>query len=469
MLDIKLIREKPDFVKKNLKKREDAEVLKHLDEVIKSDKSYRETLKKLEDLRHARNLMTEKIAKLKAKKSPYKKEIEKIGKIPEEIKRMEGQNEKLKEKVKFHLMRVPNLLHDSVPPGRDDADNKVVKIFGKAPKFKFQPKSHLEIAEKLGMLDFERAGKVSGAGFFYLKGELALLEQAIINYAIDFMVSKGYTLVNPPYMMRREPYEGVVDLDDFESVMYRTDDDLYMIATSEHPIIAMYMNEVLELKDLPVKLCGISPSFRREVGTHGKYTKGLFRVHNFNKVEQLVFCHPKDSWKLHEELQRNSNQLYHKLGLNFKVMNVCTGDIGSIAAKKYDTDVWMADGKYREIGSNSNATDYQARRLNIKYREMEGKKPVGYVHTLNNTALATSRTMVAILEQYQQKDGSVKIPFALRPYMRGEKYIGKKEPEVNKSKTKKIVTSKARTKKHVTKKHIARKKARKSSRKAVRV
>lgn len=469
MLDIKLIREKPDFVKKNLKRREDAGILKHLDEVIKSDRSYRNSLKKVEDLRHARNLMTDKIAKLRAKKSPYKKEIEKIGKIPEEIKRLEEQNEKLKERVNFHLMRIPNLIHDSVPPGRDDADNKTVKIFGKAPKFSFQPKSHLEIAEKLGLLDFERAGKVSGAGFFYMKGELVLLEQAIINYAIDFMVSKGYTMVNPPYMMRREPYEGVVDLDDFESVMYRTDDELYMIATSEHPMAAMYMNEVLEMKDLPIKLCGVSPCFRKEVGTHGKYTKGLFRVHNFNKVEQFVFCHPKDSWKIHEELQRNSNHLYHKLGLNFKVMNVCTGDIGSIAAKKYDTDVWMADGKYREIGSNSNATDYQARRLNIRYREVEGKSPAGYVHTLNNTALATSRTMVVILEQYQQKDGSVRIPFALRPYMMGEKYIGKKEPEVKKPKAKKVVARKTKTRKYVTKKRRTRKKTMKSSRKNVRV
>ena len=198
----------------------------------------------------------------------------------------------------------------------------------------------------------------------------------------------------------------------------------------------------------------------------------MFRVHHFNKVEQLIFCHPKDSWKLHEELQRNSNQLYHKLGLNFKVMNVCTGDIGSIAAKKYDTDVWMADGKYREIGSNSNATDYQARRLNIRYREVEGKSPAGYVHTLNNTALATSRTMVAILEQYQQKDGSVRIPFALRPYMRGEEYIGKKEPEIKKSKAKKVVVRKTKIKKYVTKKHTTskiRKKTRKSSRKSVRV
>ena len=294
------------------------------------------------------------------------------------------------------------------------------------PGIGFESRSHLEIAERLGLIDTERAGKVAASRFFYLRGELAMLEQAIIQYAIDFMVRKGYTLVAPPLMLRRKPYEGVVDLDDFESVMYKIEgDDLYLIATSEHPLVSMYMDEVMDLRDLPMKLCGISPCFRREIGTHGKYTKGLFRVHSFNKVEQVVFCTPDQSWKLHEELQKNSNQLYEGLGLRCRVVNVCTGDIGSIAAKKYDTDVWMADKQYREIGSNSNATDYQARRLNIRYRPGEGKAPVGHVHTLNNTALATSRTMVAILEQHQQRDGSVRVPAKLQRYMNGVKVMGK--------------------------------------------
>jgi len=199
-----------------------------------------------------------------------------------------------------------------------------------------------------------------------------------------------------------------------------------MIATAEHPLGAMFMNEVFSKKELPLKLIGISPCFRKEVGTHGKYTKGLFRVHQFHKVEQFIFCSPEDSWRLHEELQQNSEELYQSLGLHYRVVNVCTGDIGSIAAKKYDTEVWMADGQFRESGSNSNCTDYQARRLNIKYREKEGQAPIGFVHTLNNTALATSRTIVAIVEQYQQKDGSVIIPKALRPYMNGIEVLDKK-------------------------------------------
>jgi seryl-tRNA synthetase len=427
MLDIRLIREKPDLVRENLKRRREPEKLKLLEELIKYDKRYRHKLQRLEQLRHERNVVTGKVAELRSGKKPYRKEIAKIRKIPGEIKRLEGQNEKLREKTRSCLMRIPNLLHDSVPYGKDDEDNVVAETFGKHPKFGFEPRSHLEIAENLGMIDFERAGKVAGSGFFYLRGELAMLEQALLRYAVDFMVRKGYTLVFPPLMMRGEPYGGVVDLEDFKDVMYKIEnDDLYLIATSEHPIAAMFMDEVLDLEDLPIKLCGISPCFRREIGAHGKYTKGLFRVHNFNKIEQFIFCRPDQSWKLHEELQRNANELYQGLGLRFRVMNVCTGDMGSIASKKYDTDVWMADNRYREIGSNSNCTDYQARRLNIRYRAGEGKPPAGFVHTLNNTALATSRTMVAVLEHYQQKDGSVEVPRVLQKYMNGIKFIGKK-------------------------------------------
>jgi len=232
--------------------------------------------------------------------------------------------------------------------------------------------------------------------------------------------------VEPPYMLFRKPYEGVVDISDFENVMYKVEgDSLYMIATSEHPMAAMHMDETLLKEQFPIKLGGVSPCFRKEVGAHGKYTKGLFRMHCFNKVEQFIFCLPEQSWKLHEELQKNAEDLFKELGLHVRTVNVCTGDIGSIAAKKYDIEFWMADGTFREIGSNSNCTDYQARRLNVKYREKEGAAPAGFVHTLNNTALATSRVMVAIIEQYQQKDGTVKIPTALLPYMGGIKFLGK--------------------------------------------
>jgi len=279
----------------------------------------------------------------------------------------------------------------------------------------------------LGLVDAERAAKVSGAGFLYLKNELVLLDLAIQRFAIDLLVKRGYTLIEPPFMINRKAYEGMIDFEDFEMVTYNVaGTDLYLIATSEHPMGAMFMDEILDKKDLPIKFVGVSTCFRKEVGTHGKYTKGLFRMHQFNKVEQFIFCSPEQSWRLHEELQKNSEEMYQKLGLHYRVVNVCTGDIGTLAAKKYDIEVWMADEKFRESGSNSNCTDYQARRLNIRFREKEGQAPAGFVHTLNNTALATSRTMMAILEQFQQKDGSVVIPKVLRPFMNGIEKLEKK-------------------------------------------
>ncbi|MBU0530101.1 MAG: serine--tRNA ligase, partial [Nanoarchaeota archaeon] len=335
-------------------------------------------------------------------------------------------NQKCKEKIDYYMMRLPNILHDSVPTGKGEEDNKVVRTWGKPPKFDFKPKNHMELLTNLNLIDQERANKISGHGFYYFKNELVLLDQALQRYAINFLMKKGYMLVNPPYMMRKKPYEGVIKLDDFKDVIYKVEgEDLYLIATSEHPMAAMFSGEVLEKSRLPLKLVGVSPCFRKEVGAHGKYTKGLFRMHGFNKVEQFIFSLPEDSWKLHEEMQKDAEQLYQELGLPHRVTNVCTGDIGDIAAKKYDVELWMADGVYREAGSNSNCTDYQARRLNIKYREQEGKPPIGFVHTLNNTAIATSRTMVALLETYQKKDGSVEIPKVLQPLMNGVKKLGK--------------------------------------------
>jgi seryl-tRNA synthetase len=274
-------------------------------------------------------------------------------------------------------------------------------------------------------MDIERAGKTAGARFFYLKREGALLDMALMSFAIDEMMKKGYEPIQPPFMMRREAYEGVTALSDFEDVLYKIEnEDLYLIATSEHPIAAMRMNETFLAEQLPFRVAGLSPCFRKEAGAHGKDTRGIFRTHQFNKVEQFIFCKPEDSWKLHEELIRNAEDLAQKLGLPYRVVNVCTGDIGTVAAKKYDIEAWMpAQNAYRELGSCSNCTDYQARRLNVKYREKEGEAPKGFVHTLNSTALATGRTIVAILENYQQEDGSVVVPEVLRKYMGGIKKI----------------------------------------------
>lgn len=428
MIDVKLIRENADFVRENIKRRNDPEKLRILEEFIETDKKWRELQTKLNELRRRRNELSIEVAQRKKLGLDPGELLLEAEKIQDEIKILEGQVDEYQQRARYLLMRIPNLLHETVPYGKDENDNVEIRRWGSPPKFDFPPKSHIEIARDLGLVDEERAEKVAGKGFFYFKEELVLLDLAIQRFAIDFLRKKGFILVMPPYMMRRKPYEGCVDLEDFENVMYKIEgEDLYLIATSEHPIAAMFMDEVLDKDQLPLKFVGISTNFRKEVGAHGKYTKGFFRMHQFNKIEQFVFCLPEQSWEIHEELQRNCEEMYQMLGLHYRVVNVCTGDIGTVAAKKYDTEVWMVDGKFREIGSNSNCTDYQARRLNIRYREGPGRPPKGYVHTLNSTALATSRTMMAILEHYQQKDGSVIIPEVLRQYMNGIEKLSPKK------------------------------------------
>jgi len=429
MLDIKLIRSNPEFVRNNLMKRGNPENLQMLDELIECDKKSRQLLTKLNELRHSRKLITMEVAALKKKGKTAEKEISKGKTLDEEITVLEKQVNECEEKTNYYLMRLPNLLHESVPVGKDENDNVPIKFWGETPKFTFTPKDHIDLALNLDIMDIERAGKIAGARFFYLKREGVLLDMALMHFALEEMIKRGYVPIEPPFVMRRKPYEGVVALSDFEDVLYKIEkEDLYMIATSEHPMAAMFMDEVLKANDLPLKLVGVSTNFRKEAGAHGKDTRGMFRTHQFNKIEQFIFCRPEDSWKLHEELIENAENLVQKLGLPYRVVNVCTGDIGTVAAKKYDVEAWMpAQNAYREIISCSNCTDYQARRLNIKFREKEGEPPKGFVHTLNSTAIATGRTIVAILENYQQEDGSVIIPEVLRKYMNNIKKIEPKQ------------------------------------------
>ncbi len=427
MLDIKLLRENPSLVKANLKKRKDPEKLKLLDELLKVDGEWRQVQTQTNGLKQKRNQLSIEIGKLKKSGKAAKKQLSEAKKVDASITKNEAKSSELEIREKFLLMAIPNMLHESVPFGKDENDNVEVSRHGKEPDFNFEPKGHLEILQSLGLIDVERGAKVAGERFYYMKGDLVLLDKALQGFALDVLRKKGFTIIQPPLMIRRKPYEGVIDLSDFEMVTYKIEnEDAYMIATSEHPIGAMFMDEILDATKFPLMFAGISHCFRKEVGSHNKYTKGLFRMHHFNKVEQFVFSTPEQSWKLHEELQRNSEILLQALGIHYRVVNVCTGDIGNIAAKKYDTEFWMADGQFREIGSNSNCTDYQARRLGIRYRESEGKPVKGFVHTLNNTALATSRVMIAIIEQFQQKDGSVVIPKVLRPYMYGIDSLEKK-------------------------------------------
>ncbi|MBI4210397.1 MAG: serine--tRNA ligase [Candidatus Diapherotrites archaeon] len=421
MLDIRFVRDNPGTVRADLEKRGDAEKLGWLDRLLEADVAYRASLQEAESLRMQRNRITEEINALMAQKKDFKAKIAEAKKLPGKIKEAESKAAPLKEKVDYYLMRLPNVLHESVPVGRDDSENVALREYGKkisnpgmAP--------HGDILEKNGWADFARATRISGSGFYFLKGQFAMLELSLVRFALDRLVLKGYTPVQPPLMMSRAAYEGVTDLADFESVMYEVGSDgLYLIATSEHPMAAMYRNEIFAESDLPVRFAGVSPCFRREIGKHGIDTRGIFRVHQFNKVEQFIFCRPEDSWGFHEELIANAEGLFRDMGLAYRVVDICTGDIGTVAAKKYDLEVWMPrEGKYREAVSCSNCTSYQAVRSNIKFRKKDGEKE--YVHTLNSTAVATSRALRAIVETYYA-DGALKIPGPLQPYMGGVKEI----------------------------------------------
>ena len=428
MLDIRLIRENPELVKNNLEKRGNPGTIQMLEDLIAVDKEWRFNLTKLNELRHHRKQVTIEIAKLKKAGKEADREVERAQDIDEEITIIEKQVTQQEQKTHDYLMQLPNLLDANVPFGKDSNDNVQVKTWGTIPKFNFPIKNHIDLALELDQIDMERAGKISGARFFYLKNQVAQLDMALMSFAIEELTKKGYTPIIPPYLMKREAYEGVTALGDFADVLYKVEnEDLHLIATSEHPMAAMYMNEVLKEQDMPLKLAGISTCFRKEAGAHGKDTRGIFRTHQFNKIEQFIFCKPEDSTKLNEELLLNAEELLQKLELPYRVVNVCTGDIGTVAAKKYDIEAWMpAQNGYREVVSCSNCTDYQARRLGIRYREKEGAPPKGFVHTLNSTAVATGRTIVAILENNQQEDGTINIPSALRKYMSNREKIDKK-------------------------------------------
>ncbi|MBU2100892.1 serine--tRNA ligase [Candidatus Micrarchaeota archaeon] len=426
MLDIKLIRENPSFVRQNLAMRQEEKYLNSFDRLLESDKKARILIKETEELKHKRNLITSEIKRLLAEKKDASAKMNEAKSIPAEIKEKEKELNLLKEECQRLLESLPNLLDESVPFGKDDSENREIKKLGKIPSFDFELKHHGQLAVELNGADFERAVKISGTGFYFLKGELALLEQALMKFGIDILLKKGFELIIPPFLMRRKPYSKVTDLNDFENVMYKIENqDLYLIATSEHPLVSMYMDEIIEEKRLPVKFIGYSPCFRKEVGKHGLDERGLFRVHQFNKIEQVIFCRPEDSKKFHEELLNNSEQLMKLLGIPCRVVNVCTGDIGVVASKKYDVEGYSPrEKKYIEVMSCSNCTDFQSRGLNIKFFDKNEKK---FVHTLNNTMVATARMLRLVLENFQTKKGTVKIPKALLPYMNGIKELKPKK------------------------------------------
>ncbi|HVL88087.1 MAG TPA: serine--tRNA ligase [Candidatus Thermoplasmatota archaeon] len=417
MLDIRLIREKPETVRDNLARRQDAEVLARFEEIRTVDRQWREATSKVERVRADRNKLAAEIGQAKkAGHAPSPDTVARSQALPKELEAAETTVEALRLELDRLAMRLPNLLHESVPFGKDDSENQVVATWG-APRENPSAIHHGELAERLGLADFERAAKIAGSGFAFLKGDLALLDLSLQRFALDLLAERGFTPVLTPVMMRRAPYEGVTDLADFEKVMYKIEgEDLYLVATSEHPLGGMFAGEILDEDALPLRLAGISPCFRREIGAHGVDTRGLFRMHQFNKIEQFVFCDPDDSWAIHEEIRQNAEEIFRRLAIPYRVVNVCTGDIGTVAAKKYDIEAWSPrQRKYIEVVSCSNCTDYQARRLKIRAGKAGGDKRVA--HTLNSTAVATSRALVAILENGQRDDGTVEVPAALRPYL----------------------------------------------------
>jgi seryl-tRNA synthetase len=422
MHDIRFIRENVELIREDLRKRRNDAKLKMFDRLLALDSEVRSLKKRIQELRTDRNRLSKEIGKLKKSGGNDSNLVKKVNGVNSEIQKVETKAAKLELELRKIQMSIPNILHESVPYGKDEEDNIVVREWGGRPQFDFEIQSHVDLLKTLDVGDIARAAKIAGSRFYFLKNELVLLDLAMQQMALEILLKKGYTPIYPPFMMRRAPYEGVTDLADFEEVMYKIEgEDLYLIATSEHPMAAMHMGEIFEPADLPIKLAGVGTQFRKEAGSHGKDTKGIFRVHQFTKVEQFVLSHPDESWRIHEELIRNEEEMAQALKLPYRIVNVCTGDIGIVAAKKYDIEFWMpGQEKYREGGSCSNCTAYQATRLNIKYRLKKGGTEKSYPHTLNSTMMANPRTIVAILENCQKEDGSIEIPKGLHKYLPSE-------------------------------------------------
>jgi len=417
MIPIDTIRNEPEKIRETLEKRgEDFPIEK----IQKLDKEWRQLKKEVDNLRHEKNKINKKIANKKKEGEKAEEEIQQMKEMKDQLEEKEEEIKKTEKKRKKLWMNLPNLLDPEVPEGETEKDNKEIKKKGEPKEFNFKAKTHLELAKDLDIID-EKASEVTGEGFYYLKKDLAMLDYALQKYAIDQLTKKGYKLIEPPFMLREEIYKKATNVDKFKEDMYGVKDtDKYLIGTSEHPIVAMHKDDVFQKEELPKKYVGISPCFRKEAGTHGKYRKGLYRMHQFNKIEQLIICKPENEEKYFKELQKNAEKLHEKLEIPYRVVINCSGDTPKTQAKTYDTELLMVDGEYREAISNSTSKDYQARRLNIKYeKEKYGERE--YVYTLNSTAIATSRTMLALMENHQTKKGEIKIPKAIQPYMNKKK------------------------------------------------
>jgi seryl-tRNA synthetase len=422
MLDIKFILQNKDTVADSIKKRFQDSKLALLDELEEKYNRWKALKADVDSLRFQRNSVSEEINKGKKEGKDVSDLIDKAKSIPSQIATKEKESSALWERILEIQLKIPNVLHESVPVGRNDSENVERARFGDPKVPDFEVKNHAELCESLRLADFDASARTSGNGFFYLKGPLALLDQALIRYAIEFLCKKDYVFTEPPLMIRKRVCDGVLDFSFFSDMVYKIEgEDLYMIGTSEHPLVGQFVDQEIQKASLPIKLAGLSPCFRKEIGSHGLDEKGIYRTHQFNKVEQVIVCEPEDSYKYYDEILNNSIELFKGLEIPIRVFESCSGDLGDLKAKGADIEAWSPrQKKYFEVCSVSNLTDTQARRTNI--RVFDGSKR--YIpHTLNNTAIATSRAMVAILENFQTNKGTIIVPKVLRKYMFGMEEI----------------------------------------------
>ncbi|TXT60954.1 MAG: Serine--tRNA ligase [Promethearchaeota archaeon] len=432
LLDIELFRENLDKIiaseEKRFKNPENAR------KVAEYDKKWREVLQKLEEARGERNEISRQIGNYKktGEDKKAKEAIIKSTKIKKQIETLEKDAEEFLQKREEYRYIVGNILHESVPIGESEEDNKILREVGDKPHFTFEPVSHVDLVELLNGADTLKASQVVGSRFYYLKGDLALLNLALMQFALEFLQNKAYIPMWTPFFVKYEIIKAAAELADFEEQLYKIqDEDLYMIATSEQTLAAYHYDEIIDPENLPLKYAGISSCFRREAGSHGKDTLGIFRVHQFEKIEQYIYCKPENSWQYHEELITNAEELYKKLEIPYRIVSIASGELNDNAAKKYDLEGWFPASKaYRELVSCSNCLDYQARKLKIRMGKVGGSEEKEILHTLNSTAIATERTICSVIENFQNKDHTITIPKVLRKYMNGKKVIAplKKQP-----------------------------------------
>ncbi|MDE1845604.1 MAG: serine--tRNA ligase [Thaumarchaeota archaeon] len=415
MLDPKLLRDNPDKIRNMLEARA---VKFPLDDLISLDKDRRELIVKTDEFRKKRNQVSLEIARKKKTNEDTSSLIDQMQIVSDSLKKLEDDQVKIEEKFTKLSLTLPNMIHESVPIGKDETTNKEIKKWGSIPVFDFEIKDHIDLTQSLDLVDLERAAKVSGARFYYLKNQLVRLNQALLQFALDFLTEKNYTPIQTPFLINRGAMEGAIIAQDFEDVIYKIEgEDLYLIGTSEHAVASMHSDEIIDGKKLPLRYAGVSTCFRKEAGAHGRDQKGIFRVHQFEKVEQFVFTRPEDSWHEHERMLTIAEEFYQKIEIPYRIMLLSSGDLGKVSAKTYDLEAWMAGQKsYREIVSCSNCLDFQTRRLKIRFRDRTDEQPQ-YLHSLNSTLVATTRTMVAIIENFQTKDGHIAVPKVLQKYV----------------------------------------------------